>query len=214
MRKYSRNTEDLVQSLESLESIVKTLVNIANSMILMLPEGNAFRGIASELVLALCRCNRKEEYYTCLRDFGGDEEPFGCVTTGYIDEEYSFKKKSNSYSDEFSDECSDESCTEEIEVGQLDPLRYLKGMEKSIRLRGLKKWEQRGSVTQRKNSYQYVRNEFDTFFTCTPRQDILDAVRGLFLRNLVNIHLSRVGYGDFLMLCDYEVSPLDPLLFR
>ena len=42
-----------------------------------------------------------------------------------------------------------------------------------------------------------------------PPQYILDVVRGLYVSDMVCLHLAKVGYVDFLVQCRYEVHPLD-----
>jgi hypothetical protein len=162
------------------------------------------------VVLALCRCLRKEEYYTCLVDIGANEEPFGDATTGYIDKEYRCKKNSDFDSEE-SYNCDKMGG---IDEGRHDPLRYVQGMRSLAIQTFEREIEQLKLQMEPTNSYRHLRGEFEKFFCSTPKQDVLEAVRGLFLRNLINIDQSRVGYGDFLMLCDFEVTALDPLLFR
>lgn len=47
----------------------------------------------------------------------------------------------------------------------------------------------------------------------TPDKDVQDVVRSLFLRDLVDLSVSKCGYGDWLVWCKLRVNPLDPLLF-
>mmetsp|Transcript_25824 Transcript_25824/g.54579 ORF Transcript_25824/g.54579 Transcript_25824/m.54579 type:complete len:1046 (+) Transcript_25824:34-3171(+) len=44
-----------------------------------------------------------------------------------------------------------------------------------------------------------------------PPKDVQDVVRGLFIRDLVDIQVSGCGYGDFLLWCHLPISP-EPLL--
>ena len=46
-----------------------------------------------------------------------------------------------------------------------------------------------------------------------PIQDVVDLVRSLFVRDLVDVRQCGCGYGDFLVWCGLETLPLDPLLF-
>jgi hypothetical protein len=46
-----------------------------------------------------------------------------------------------------------------------------------------------------------------------PHNDIKDAVRGLFIQNMVDVRFSGIGYGDFMLWCRFEVTPLDPVMF-
>ena len=43
--------------------------------------------------------------------------------------------------------------------------------------------------------------------------DIRDVVRALFVADKVEIGHLGIGYGDFLLLCGYDIDPLDPVLF-
>ncbi|GKY93881.1 hypothetical protein MPSEU_000355000 [Mayamaea pseudoterrestris] len=47
-----------------------------------------------------------------------------------------------------------------------------------------------------------------------PPTDVRDAVRALFLRNMVDIRAACLGYTDFLLWCrfTYDVTPLDPVV--
>ena len=45
-----------------------------------------------------------------------------------------------------------------------------------------------------------------------PPDEIRDAVRKIFVRDLVHLHDTWFGYGDFLVWCGFEVDPLDPVL--
>ena len=176
------------QCLESYENFVRSLVNIANSVIQILPEGERYYGIASELVLALCRCMRKEEYFVSF--IGGIDEYQHYTTYGYIS----------------TDRDGDGGAE------RLDPLRYVEGITNSTATLMEKRKHRRQHNIKPKESMGFMRDEFVEVFNHRPKQDVLDAVRGLFLRNLVDIRVSAVGYGDFLVLCDYEVTPLDTML--
>jgi hypothetical protein len=43
--------------------------------------------------------------------------------------------------------------------------------------------------------------------------DVREVVRAFFLRTMVVVRQSGLGYGDFLIWCGYDVNPLDPVLF-
>lgn len=45
-----------------------------------------------------------------------------------------------------------------------------------------------------------------------PTRDVIDIVKGLFTRDLVDLQVSGCGYGDFLSWCHLPISP-EPLLF-
>ena len=45
-----------------------------------------------------------------------------------------------------------------------------------------------------------------------PPEDVQDIVKALFMRDLVDLHISGCGYGDFLSWCHLPISP-EPLLF-
>ena len=176
------------QCLDSYENIVRSLVSIANSAIQILPEGERYYGIASELVLALCRCMRKEEYFISFLD-GIDEyqnyKTFGYISTG-----------------------SDGQGGDE----RLRPLRYTECITNSTANMMEKRLHRQQYQLQPKGTMGFMRDDFFDIFHRRPKQDVLDAVRGLFLRNLVDIRVSAVGYGDFLVLCDFAITPLDPML--
>lgn len=46
-----------------------------------------------------------------------------------------------------------------------------------------------------------------------PHRDVHDVIKGLFLRDLVDIEVAGFGYGDYLIWCRLPISPLDPLLY-
>lgn len=51
-------------------------------------------------------------------------------------------------------------------------------------------------------------------FLSDPPQDVLNVVRGLFLRQIVDVSSSGCGYGDFHVLCHLHITPFDPLLYE
>lgn len=51
-------------------------------------------------------------------------------------------------------------------------------------------------------------------FLSAPPQDLLNVVRGLFLRQMVDTSYSGCGYGDFHLLCHLPITPFDPLLYE
>jgi hypothetical protein len=91
-------------------------------------------------------------------------------------------------------------------------LRYTEGITNSTAIMMEKRLHRQQYRLQPKGSMGFMRDDFVEIFHHRPKQDVLDAVRGLFLRNLVDVRVSAVGYGDFLVLCDYEITPLDPML--
>ena len=176
------------KGLESYENIVRTLVNIAHSVIQILPEGERYYGIASEVVLSLCRCMRKEEHFESF--LGGIDKYSAYQTVGYISMEEHGKGGTE----------------------RLLPLRYAECITNSTLNMMEKRLHRLQNKLQPQDSMEFTRYAFLEIFHGRPKQDVLDAVRGLFLRNLVDIRVSAVGYGDFLVLCDYEITPLDPML--
>lgn len=44
-------------------------------------------------------------------------------------------------------------------------------------------------------------------------EDVRDVVRGLFVRGMVDIRMTGLGHGDFLVWAGYEIDPFDPALF-
>lgn len=43
--------------------------------------------------------------------------------------------------------------------------------------------------------------------------EVLKTVRSLFVRDMVDIRLSRMGYGDFVVWCEFELNMDDPIMF-
>lgn len=44
-------------------------------------------------------------------------------------------------------------------------------------------------------------------------QDAQDVVRGLFIRDMVDLDTARFGYSDYLVWCGLPITPMDPLLY-
>jgi hypothetical protein len=51
------------------------------------------------------------------------------------------------------------------------------------------------------------------FITHPPQELVRTAIRGLFLKNLIDVRAVGFGYGDCVLMCRMDVNPLDPVLF-
>ena len=60
---------------------------------------------------------------------------------------------------------------------------------------------------------QVLLKRFAATFCRPTSETIRTAIRGLFLKNLVDVRALGFGYGDCLQMCRFDMTPLDPLLF-
>jgi hypothetical protein len=58
-----------------------------------------------------------------------------------------------------------------------------------------------------------LRREIDIVFHGRPPASVQEVVRGLFLRDMVDVLWSGCGYNDFCLWCRFDVTPLDPAMF-
>jgi hypothetical protein len=87
----------------------------------------------------------------------------------------------------------------------VDPLRYADAVTKSSNIQLLDTCRGRGCNTTGK---LFIEDLIGT----QPTKDVVDTVKGLFTRDLVDLQVSGCGYGDFLSWCHLPISP-EPLLF-
>jgi hypothetical protein len=87
----------------------------------------------------------------------------------------------------------------------VDPLRYADAVTKSINHPLLDPC--RGRVSNRTGTLS-----IEDFIGIQPTKDVIDIVKGLFTRDLVDLQVSGCGYGDFLSWCRLPISS-EPLLF-
>jgi hypothetical protein len=177
-------------SLRSYQWIVWTLVSLARSAVQLLPESEHFYGIASLLVQSLCRCLCKGSY----TNFWNDLDSLRC------------RAPMPNTCDRFKVPSS---------LNLIAPLRYANHcLDTPAKMaRGKSPIPEAILRKHEMGPYLSLWQEFYFIFDEEPRRDVLEAVRGLFLRNLVDVRESCVGYGDFLVWCEYEITPLDPILF-
>jgi hypothetical protein len=181
-----RKVDTFRQSVNSYHNTVWTLVSIANSTVQLLPESERFYGIASLLVQSLCRCLCKKEYSNAW-DQGAHQ--YTAMVWGQFDVPSSLRL--------------------------ISPLRYANCITTSTAVM-LEQRAHRNTLrleAEVMGPIHSIHQEFLVFFEQQPRLNVLEAVRGLFLRNLVDVRISCLGYGDFLVWCQYDISPLDPVLF-
>lgn len=88
----------------------------------------------------------------------------------------------------------------------IDPLRYADAVTKSSSYPLLDPSCARDSNTTDSHSIEHL-------LGTQPTSDIIDIVKGLFTRDLVDLQVSGCGYGDFLSWCHLPISP-EPLLFE
>lgn len=154
----SKDTDNLAFAYrkESFLNCLRALTSIAELSAHFLPDYERFTNLTSTIVLSLCRCLVKEDFYNM--DLAHD--------TNYLGQLQFFRGRS-----------------------LMSPLRYCNRITDPIRRQKI------------------PHDEFK------PPIAILDAVRGLFVKNLVDVEHAGLAYGDFVLWCGYDVLPLDPFLF-
>lgn len=188
-QKDSSITDDnLAKTLDSYLNSVQTLVGIAEATFQSLPSISRFYSIASSLVSSLC---------LGLVDTGdtvlGDEEQLA----GLIQSRHRTGYLAHTLNNLFDSRLT-------------MPRRFCVGItQATAQFHGRPKKGLPADDSERGQLLHAV----DVALHGRPSDDVRDAVRGLFLRELVDIRSSGVGYGDFLLWCRFEVTPLDPILF-
>ncbi|KAL7554386.1 hypothetical protein ACHAWF_017831 [Thalassiosira exigua] len=87
----------------------------------------------------------------------------------------------------------------------IDPRRYADAVANSSSHPLL---DPKRSTCQKKTDPQSIEH----FIGSRPPKDVIDIVKGLFMRDLVDLQVSGCGYGDWLSWCNLPISP-EPLLF-
>jgi hypothetical protein len=178
--------EDIIgQCVESYHNCVRALVSVAESTVQLLIESERFYNIASGLVSSLCRT-------ISLHEMDGDQ---GFRTSyNYAAVDYARTLQA---------------------IRLIAPLRYANCVTDST-ARILDRLAKRNALVPSLGELHpsaVLLQNFDWFFEQGPPKEVVTAVQGLFLGNLVDVRHSGLGYGDFLLFCRGEISPLDPLLF-
>jgi hypothetical protein len=180
------NNPLIAETLDSYYNCLSALVDIGEASVLILPCNTRFFRQASCLVKSFCRA-LVETGANFLNDELMETAEFSEQNTGYL---------AHGQKELFESRLS-------------TPLRFTTGIsEATDKFQSLPK----ATVTHT-NSHDQLMNAVDIALKARPPNDIRDAVRGLFVRNLVDVRFSGVGYGDFMLWCRFEVTPLDPVLF-
>ena len=181
--------DDIRNKLQTYHNCVRTLVSMAESSVHILPENERFYAIASCLVRAL------------FQSVGNLDMPD--LNSGFGEIEYSEL-------DYLAHRNESPLKNSRLSV----PFRYAACISNSTKLKCAFIVEQRSLVdTSDMDPVDRLLHEFRLSFRKEPPADVRNVVRGLFLRNLVDVRSLGFGYGDFLLWCRFDISPLDPLLY-
>jgi hypothetical protein len=93
------------------------------------------------------------------------------------------------------------------------PLRFAHRIENSTNAKRALRIKAEGLMEANLNDVVRFKKQFDFLFDCPPPNEVISIVRGLFLKNIVDLCYLGMGYGDFLVWCRCDVSALDPILF-
>jgi hypothetical protein len=176
----------VAKTLDSYSNCLAALVDIGEASVQILPCNARFFRLAGCLVKSLCRA---------LVDTGGDFLNDQLVETGEFSE-HTTGYLAHAHKDLF-------------DLRLSAPLRFTEGITKATA-----KFQSLPNATF---THESTRNQLlhavKIAVEGRPDNDIRDVVRGLFIRNLVDVRTSGVGYGDFMLWCRFEVTPLDPILY-
>lgn len=99
------------------------------------------------------------------------------------------------------------------DIRLISPLRYADSITDAMGRKRVRFAGRSAAPLEVDPSTSFLLEKFESQFEQEPPNDVLTAVQGLYLRNLVDVRYAGLGYGDFLMWCRYEITPLDPILF-
>jgi len=185
------SNEDLIlKGMLTYQNCLRALVSIANSAIQILPQNERFYDLAGALVFAIVQCVSQFDIKV---------------------EEGGFEKVEDSENDYFVNR------HEYLKDNRLiRPFRYANHISCSTSLKRDRIEQQRLLESDRLTlsvSERMQRDFVEWHSYAKPPDAILFALRGLYLRNLIDVRSCEFGYGDCLVLCRFDVTPHDPLLF-
>lgn len=179
------NMELCVQSLRSYMNCLRLLIHIGEITVQLLPENERFYPIASEIVKSL--------YYAVTVVEQVDE-----IFSDDLPSSESFPYLGSSSRHFHQRLCSSQRFSDQIE----------NATEYNTKLLKKPKLPSNSSIQQKLTA------EIDFLRLGRPPCNVQRVVKALFARDLVNVRLSRMGYGDFLLWCRFEVTLEDPLMYR
>jgi hypothetical protein len=181
------DSRGIAESLDSYYNCLSALVDIGEASVLILPCNARFFRQASCLVRSLCRA---------LVETGANFLEDDLVETGVYSEQHNTFYLAHAQMELFESRLS-------------SPLRFTAGIsEATSKFQSFPK-----ATISHTNEFDQFMNTVAIAVNARPHNDIRDAVRGLFVRNMVDVRFSGLGYGDFMLWCRFEVTPLDPVLF-
>jgi hypothetical protein len=183
----SLSDRGIAESLDSYYNCLSALVDIGEASVLILPCNARFFRQASCLVRSLCRA---------LVETGANFLEDELMETGVYSEQHNTFYLGHAQMELFESRLS-------------APLRFTAGISEAT-----DKFQRFPKATAtHTNDRDQLMHAAEIAVNSRPHNDIRDAVRGLFIRNMVDVRFSGVGYGDFMLWCRFEVTPLDPVLF-
>ena len=93
------------------------------------------------------------------------------------------------------------------------PNRYAETISDATRLYREHNFPPNATFDIENESVKQAVDEADAFLRMRPGNDVRDLIHCLFSMDLVDVSISRCGYGDIQVWWGFPVSPLDPLLF-
>lgn len=223
----------LVQSINAYYNCIKALVDVGEAVIKYLPASDRFYPVASSIPSMFC-CLLAE---TELPLFQTGDETY--PTNGPVDSENVSEAEEESgddvASDENPDEVDDDDEDDDDEDGedegppdywaQRDPnlgklrlcteSRFADCIAKASQLDLLRRDPSLSDNAGAIISLSPLATRIIKSLLGRPPSEIHQVVRGLFVRDMVNVRDAGCGYGDFCLWCrfDDECTPLDPALF-
>ena len=102
-----------------------------------------------------------------------------------------------------------------LEAGRslIDPSRYADSILEATRNYRRRHFPVSTTTGIENETIKQAIDEADAFLRTTPHRDVRDLIYCFFAKDLVDVSISRCGYGDIQVWWGLEVTPLDPFLF-
>jgi len=186
---------EIVNRLETYHNCVRTLVNCAYSSIQILPENERFNGIAALLLFSVVQS---------VVAFDLPREDCGFLNLNYTTLDYANRSGLEYENMSREGETHTKSCS------LIHPFRFAERIGNST-LRQQESLKDTESIAL--GTPGILLKHFKLSFSNEPPDDIRTAIRGFFLKNLIDVRAVGFGYGDCMLWCRFDISPLDPILF-
>lgn len=95
----------------------------------------------------------------------------------------------------------------------IDPSRYSDSILEATRNYRQRHFPVSATMGIENETIKQAIDEADTYLRTPPHRDVTDLIHCFFAKDLVDVSISRCGYGDIQIWWNLPVTPLDPFLF-